>query len=136
MCAYSTSCSSSCSLIHYLIRPLKISSVLKIRRPGTKISLCVVEAGDQRGCVTCLMTYSRSVVTVDLIQVSRLQSQGCFLNAYGGRTTSLYAYAEGGGWRTGQSAHQLCGPHLSKRQSLLPLPEKPRQEQTAYTFPS
>lgn len=43
------------------------------KETGTKISLHNMEAEDQRGYVTCLATYdSRSTVTVDLIQVSRL----------------------------------------------------------------
>ena len=43
------------------------------KEAGTKISLHNMEAEDQRGCVTCLATYnSKSAVTVDLIQVSRL----------------------------------------------------------------
>lgn len=44
-------------------------------RPGTKIFPYNVEAGDQRGNVSCLLTHSIPGVTVDLIYISRFQSQ-------------------------------------------------------------
>lgn len=49
---------------------MNIANVLKVMRPGTKISFYNVEAGDQRAYVTCLFMYIKSVVTVDLIWVS------------------------------------------------------------------
>lgn len=61
--------------------------------PGTKISLYNVEAGNQRACVTCLLMYIKSLVTVDLTQVSRLQIQGFFVNAYGGRERHHTTYS-------------------------------------------
>lgn len=50
-------------------------------RLGPKMFPYSVEAGDQRGDVSCLTTYSIPAVTVDLILVSRFLSQGfcsCF----------------------------------------------------------
>lgn len=70
-------------------------------------------------------------MTVDLIQVARLQSQGFFMKAYGGRERQHTAYPlyEGGGERrTWQSACQLGGPHLSKRHILFPLPEESKKQ--------
>lgn len=70
-------------------------------------------------------------MTVDLIQVARLQSQGFFMKAYGGRERQLTTYPldEGGGEpRAWQSAYQLCGPHLSKRHILFPLPEESKKQ--------
>lgn len=70
-------------------------------------------------------------MTVDLIQVARLQSQGFFTKAYGGRETQHITYPlyeVGGERRTWQSAYQLCGPHLSKRHVLFPLPEKSKKQ--------
>lgn len=72
--------------------------------PGTKISLYNVEAGIQRACVACLLMYIKSLVTVDLTQVSRLQIQSFFVNVYGGRERPTHCAEGGGEWRTWQSA--------------------------------
>lgn len=87
-------------------------------RPRSNISFYSVEAEDQRGYVTCLMRDSKSVVTVDLIQIARLHSWGFFLNAYGERKTPYYIHCvESGKQRTWQSVCQLCAPQFSMRQS-------------------
>lgn len=104
---------------------------------GTKISLYNVEAGNQRACVTCLLMYIKSLVTVDLTQVSRLQIQGFFCECiWWEGETSYYLLIVLKAEENGELGSQLCDPHLGKRQILLPLPEESRKKQMSSPFPS
>lgn len=71
--------------------------------------------------------YDIEQISSDLIQISWLQSQNFFLNAHGGRKTSSHPLCWK--WETenlAASAHQLCDPHLGKRDA----PSSPWREKT------
>lgn len=69
-------------------------------RPGTKIFPYGMEAGDQRGNVSCFSTHSIPIVTIDLIHISRCHSRDFFpecIWAEGDITLSIVLKAENGG---------------------------------------